>query len=287
MKNKKSVIRNLIAAMAIIILVLPTTGKAQSNTSVPMKLYTLDGGHLAFKNMGIFYDTGEHEGEPGEMAVPCYLIQHGKDWVLWDTGNGDEIAAQKDGVTKMGILFSVRKTLAEQLAQLGLKPSHIKYVILSHLHPDHTGNVKLFPNAKFIVATPEMKWAFSTPTPEGVELNLISTLKKARVRSSDDDVDLFGDGTIKVLRAPGHTPGHRILLIKLANTGNILITGDLFHTRENYEKGQVDAGNYSRADELASFDRFRRLKDHLKARVIIQHSPEDFAAMPVFPKYLE
>lgn len=264
----------------------PAITLAQHQTSVPVQLYTMDGGHLDFTNMGIFYDTGEHEGEQGEMAVPCYLIHHGKDWLLWDTGNGDELVQHKNGVMKVGIHFSAKKTLTEQLAQLNLKPDDIKYVALSHLHADHTGNVNLFPKANFLVSAQELKWAFGTPTPNGVEAKLIAPLKTAHVTTSDEDVDVFGDGTVMLLRTPGHTPGHRSLLVKLSKTGNVMITGDLYHTKENLEKKQVDVGNYNRAEELASFDRFDRLIINLKAKVIIQHSPEDFAAMPPFPKFL-
>lgn len=151
----------------------PVITRAQHKTSFSVQLYTLDGGHLAFKDMGIFYDTGEHEGEAGEMAVPCYLIRHGSDWLLWDTGNGDEIAKYKDGVIKLGIRFTVKKTLVAQLAQLGLMPDDIKYVALSHLHPDHSGNIKLFPKAQFIVAAQELKWALGIPTPNSVQAELV------------------------------------------------------------------------------------------------------------------
>lgn len=258
----------------------------QDNNTVPIKLYTLDGGHLTFTNMGLFYDTGEHEGEAGDMAVPCYLIHHGEDWLLWDTGNGDDLAKYKDGVMKFGVKFSVKKTLKSQLAELNLTPDDIKYVVLSHLHPDHSGNVKLFPNAEFIVAEDELKWAFGKPTPQFIEPDMIAPLKTANVMATRDDIDVFGDGTVQVLRGPGHTPGHRFLFVKLPNYGNILITGDLYHTKENYEKHSIDDGNYNRAEELASFDRFDRMQKNLKTKVIIQHSPEDFAKMPKFPKFL-
>lgn len=69
--------------------------------------------------------------------MPCYLIHHGKDWMLWDTGLGDKIAAKPNGVMIYGARFSVRRTLVSQLAELGLKPDDIRYVALSHLHADH------------------------------------------------------------------------------------------------------------------------------------------------------
>ena len=263
---------------------VPVVGQAAP--AVPIQFYTLDGGRLDFKNMGDFCDTGENAGKPGTLAVPCFLIHHGKDWLLWDTGLGDKIAKLPNGQYKFGGHFTVRRTLKSQLAQIGLTPSDVHYVALSHLHSDHSGNIGLFPKATFLIAASELAWARGLPTPGGVELPLIRPLASAHVEASDTDCDVFGDGTVRLLRAPGHTPGHRILLVKLAS-GYLLISGDLYHTRENYEKGLIPAENVSRADTMASFDRFKRIQANTHARVIIQHSPEDFAAMPAFPKYLD
>lgn len=78
-----------------------------------------------------------------------------------------------------------------------------------------------------------------------------------------------------------------MLFVKLAKSGPILVTGDLYHTRQNYEKGLVPLANINRADTLASFGRFKGIAANMQARVVVQHAPEDFAAMPAFPKYLE
>ncbi len=283
--------RKLFAGLALFFASLGVTAVSAQTTArtapaVAMQFYTLDGGHLDFKNMGAFSDTGEHEGEPGSIAVPCYLIHHGKDWLLWDTGLGDKIAAEPNGEYKFGGHFTVRRTLKSQLAQIGLKPDDIHYVALSHLHSDHSGNTVLFPQATFLVAAVELTWARGVPTPGGVEPALIAPLADAHVSASDEDKDVFGDGTVQTLKAPGHTPGHRMLLVKLA-PGYLLISGDLYHTRENYEKGLIPNENVSRADTLASFARFARVRDNTHARVIIQHSPADFAALPAFPKFLD
>lgn len=199
--------------LAILAAVATSAVPPAASQTVPapsIQLYTLNGGRLDFKNMGDFSDTGEHAGEPGTLAVPCYLIHHGNDWLLWDTGLGDRIAALPNGEFKFGGHFTVRRTLASQLAQIGLKPDGIHYVALSHLHSDHSGNIDLFPKATFLVATSELAWARRAPTPVGVELSLIRPLAHARVDTSDDDRDVFGDGSVRILKASGHTPGHRI-----------------------------------------------------------------------------
>jgi N-acyl homoserine lactone hydrolase len=261
------------------------TAKAQSAPEV--RLYTLDCGLTQFEDAAYFSDTGEYDGKSLKLPTPCYLVRHGNEWLLWDTGNGDRLAALRNGVSKFGGRFTVGRTLASQLAVLGLRPDEIRFVALSHLHQDHTGNIGMFPKATFLIAAPELAWAQAKPTPFGVDAAAIAPLAHARIEAMAEDKDVFGDGTVRILKAPGHTPGSRMLLLKLPHTGSVLISGDLFHTRQNYEKDLVPAVNLSRADTLASSKRFREIAANSHARVVIQHAPEDFAAMPAFPKYLD
>ncbi|SFO33357.1 N-acyl homoserine lactonase family protein [Sphingomonas sp. OK281] len=261
-----------------------TTGEAASPPA--MKIYTLDCGLTEFKNAAVFSDTGEYDGKPLALPTPCYLIQHGRDWMLWDTGLGDQLAALPNGVEKFGGHFTVRRTLVSQLAQLGLKPDDIHYVGLSHIHFDHAGNLGLFPNATFIIPAIELAAARSKPTPFGVDTAQIAPLDQANIIPADGDYDVFGDGSVVTLKTPGHTPGHHSLMVKLPKAGVVLITGDLYHTRLNYQKGLVLRIN-DRPNTIASMDRFTRLQVNTHARVVIQHSPEDFAGMPIFPKFLD
>lgn len=102
----------------------------------------------------------------------------------------------------------------------------------------------------------------------------------------EDDRDVFGDGTVQILRAPGHTPGSAMLLVRLPNPGPVLLSGDVFHTRENYEKNLVPGVDTGRAESLASSQRFRGVVANTDARVVVQHDPGDFASLPAFPEYL-
>jgi N-acyl homoserine lactone hydrolase len=251
-----------------------------------IRLYTLDCGLTEFKDADVFADTGEYEGKPLALPTPCFLVQHGNEWVLWDTGLGDQLAALPNGAEKFGGRFSVGKTLESQLAQLGLKPDDIHYVGLSHLHFDHAGNIGLFGKSTFIIPASELAAARSRPTPFGVDPAQIAPLDQATVITTEGDYDIFGDGTVKTLKTPGHTAGHHSLVVKLPKAGVLLITGDLYHTRENYQKGLVPRIN-DRPNTLASMDRFARIKSLANARVVIQHAPEDYASMPVFPKFLD
>ena len=207
--------------------------------------------------------------------------------MLWDTGVGDRIAALPKGEVKQDARFSLQRTLASQLASIGVGPNGIKYVALSHLHSDHSGNIGLFPHAAFLIGATELPWARSMPTPEGVEASLIAPLDHAKIETFNKDRDVFGDGTVRILKAPGHTPGHCMLLLRLPKAGRILITGDLFHQRRSLKEHLVPRVNTSRADTLASINRLEGLVKATGARVVIPHEREDFEALPTFPGFLE
>jgi N-acyl homoserine lactone hydrolase len=96
------------------------------------------------------------------------------------------------------------------------------------------------------------------------------------------DVDIFHDGRVVMLDTPGHTPGHNALLVRL-QSGNVLLTGDLYHFTEQVAIKGVPPFNTDRADTLASMDRFDKIARNLNAKVIIQHEPADIAKLPRFP----
>ena len=101
-------------------------------------------------------------------------------------------------------------------------------------------------------------------------------------RLSDGQVLDVGGG-LRVVATPGHTPGHHSLLARLRQMGNVLITGDLTHFHENYDSDGVPPFNTSRAESLASLDRFKKIAANAKATVIIQHDARDVAKLPAFP----
>lgn len=275
---------HLLALLAAALLPASLAGAAPAPTDV--RIYTLDCGRIDFTDMANFADTGDHDGEHGAMPVTCFLIHHGADWMLWDAGLGDEIAASPTGREMVGLHFRVPRTLASQLAELNLKPEDIRYVGLSHLHADHSGNAALFPHATFLVSPTELAWANGTPTPDGVQRDRVTAVLRSKIEPVAAERDVFGDRSVRMINTPGHTVGHHSLMVHLSHAGWVILTGDVAHFAVNYQRDLVPLGNANRADTIASIERVKGLAAHYHARVVVQHAADVFKEMPRFPAYL-
>ena len=253
-----------------------------------VRLYAIDCGFLQFKDLAPFADTGEYDGKPGNLAAPCFLIRHPKGNLLWDTGLGDKIVAAKDGVdVENGALhMSQKTTLIDQLKSIGVTPADVSYVAFSHFHFDHTGNAGEFTGSTWIVNKAEVATAQQNPPPYGFDTGIAALVAKAKTQPIDGDYDVFGDGSVKILKAPGHTPGHQVLEVKLKKSGVVILSGDLYHTLANRQFHRVPIFNTERADTLASIDRVEKIVANTHARFVVQHSAEDFAKLPKLPAYL-
>jgi len=176
-------------------------------------------------------------------------------------------------------------SVVDQLAQLNVKPEQIKYVGISHFHADHTGQVGSFPKATLLIGKGDWD-GITAPTPAvGANVKPFEPWIKgeSKVEALPNDKDVFGDGSVIILNTPGHTPGHHSLLVKLPQTGAVVIMGDLAHFRENYETNGVPWFNFDRSQTLASLDRVKKIAANMKATVIIQHDARDIGKLPSFP----
>lgn len=245
---------------------------------IALSLTRLDCGTPTIKNFDKFFSDKPGLYAPGPRVITdsCYVIRHGDQVLLWDTGFP---AAWKGQDKDLGELtVKEDKTIAEQLQQLGLKPADIDIVGISHMHADHTGQASEFPNAELLIGTKDFEETKGKDDPFGPWRK-----EGAKVHSAQGDVDVFGDGSVMALHLPGHTPDHMALLVKLGS-GPVLLTGDLYHSREAREKRGVPPFNISREQTLQSMDKFEKLAKELGAKVIIQHEPRDIPLLPAFPE---
>jgi len=222
-----------------------------------------------------FSDTWSY----GDLKVPfvfsCYLIKHGDDYMLWDTG---QAMNAKGGVAP-------KVSVVDQLAQVGVAPEQVKYVGISHYHGDHTGQLASFPGATVLIGRGD--WAAITAPKPAPGVNFrpfahwISGGGKIEPLAADKDV--FGDGTVVILNTPGHTPGHHSVMVKLKESGTYILVGDAAHFHENYQTNGVPTFNVNRADTIASIDRIKKIEKAHRATVIIQHDARDVEKLPPFP----
>jgi glyoxylase-like metal-dependent hydrolase (beta-lactamase superfamily II) len=271
---------------------LAACGQSTQTPQAPaVELYAMDCGHTQFSDIDMFADDGSFAGQSRELIAPCYLIRHPSGDLIWDTGLPEAIADMPGGFTPQGFPahFEVPVKLTAQLAQLNLTPADIEFVSFSHMHSDHTGNGNLFAASTWIVDADERIRMFDAEhRADPSDFNNYNTLENAETRliEGDSDYDVFGDGSVTIIQAPGHTPGHTMLLVRLPNAGAVLLTGDMYHLAESRERRTVPRFNTDRAQTLASMDKVERIAAETGARVVRQHVAEDFAALPAFPAAL-
>jgi N-acyl homoserine lactone hydrolase len=221
-----------------------------------------------------FSDTYAYGDLRLQFVYSCYLIKHGDEYLLWDTGHA---------MTMPNV--APKLSLVDLLAKIDLKPDQIKYVGISHYHADHTGQVSSFPNATLLIGKGDWE-AITSPKPaEGVNFKPFENWIKgeSKVEPVALDKDVFGDGSVIMLYTPGHTPGHHSLLVKLPQMGNVILSGDAAHFRENYDSDGVPAFNVDRSQTVASLERLKAIASNLKATVVIQHDARDVDKLPAFP----
>ena len=250
-----------------------------------VKLWRMDCGAYDLADLNSFSDSWAYSGQSKILTVSCYLIRHGDQYMLWDTGLGAELIGHP-GEPYPGMKLSMRESLVSQLDRLGVKPEQISIIAISHNHADHISQAGAFPKAKLLIGKNDWGQLTATPRhpylePERLKPWIEGGAPKELV---EGDKDIFGDGSVVMLATPGHTPDHHTLLVRLKSLGPLLLTRDLYHFAEQRERSGVPPFNFNRADTLASFDRFNAIAKNLNATVIIQHETADVAKLPAFPK---
>ena len=256
---------------------IPAPAATQGAAQPPLQLWRLDCGSIHVSDFDVFSDTYLYPGQPKQLTASCYLIRHGSQYMLWDTGVA--------GAAKQGVFtITLKERVTDQLKRIGVAPSAVNYVGISHYHDDHTGQAADFPGATLLVGSGD--WDAIKGRPQTAARFTPWISGGAKVEPVARDKDVFGDQSVVILDMPGHTPGHKVLLVRL-KSGPVLLSGDLYHATEQVPNRGVPSFNTNRADTLASFDRFQAIARNLRAKVVIQHELRDVAKLPAFPKAAE
>lgn len=263
--------------------------KAQENTEskkTEVKLYALDGGTVRVNNLELFSQDTTYQGQSKTFADAFYIIEHPQGRLLWDAGLAESLVGQEPYTTPNGAFTVSRKdSIMSQLKVLNLTPKDFDFIALSHSHFDHTGSASKFNEATWLVQQTEYNFITSDEQKKGGNYAPIAAL--TNVRQLEGDYDVFNDGTVVIKSMPGHTPGHQVLSLNLADAGSILLSGDLYHFQENRESRGVPSFNYSLEETLKSMDKFETFAKENNAKIYIQHSIDDFNKLPKYPKYLK
>ena len=269
---------NLLAGAALMM-----SGAAANAAEV--ELWRLDCGEVAVANLALFSDTYNYSGEKRTLTDSCYLIRHDKDYMLWDAGLPAALLGAKTDKSA-----AMSPTLAEdlptQLARIGIKPEQISRLGISHNHFDHVGQAATFDKATLMIGAADLAQFKADPLPFAVDPAFIKPWLEggSKVDPISGDRDVFGDGSVVILATPGHTPGETSLLVKLAKTGPVLLSGDVAHFEEQFANHGVPGFNFDRADTLASMERLTGIAKSLDAIMVVQHDAADIAKLPAFPE---
>ncbi|QQO37347.1 N-acyl homoserine lactonase family protein [Bradyrhizobium diazoefficiens] len=257
------------------------TALAQSEKSGVEKLYIMNCGEGVAGDIGR-WSPGVNEGQSMDFVDTCYLIKHTQGWFLWDTGIPDAVAAMPNGLAPAdpkAVTWKRPKTLASQLEQIGVKPADIKAMGVSHTHPDHIGNVEMFPQATLYVQKAEYDWPGANNEPRFKPSHPVELLS--------GDKDVFGDGSLTILSTPGHTPGHQSLLVKLPKTGAVVLSGDAVHFKNNWDNRRVPVNNVSKDQSLASMQKIADTLTKEKAQLWINHDKAQRDSQKMSPEFYE
>ncbi len=284
-------IRKTIAALVASFLLFPALcALAGELTPLPTvnspRLYVMDCGTLVY-NRPEDYNLNRDEVKDSNMAVTCYLIVHPKGILLFDTGLNDRLVGRplyeniEEGYGQ--IKFN---TLIGQLADVGVRPGNITYLVLSHQHWDHIGNAGDYAAATWLVYAAERDDMFKPAARSAPWFGQYSALERSKTVILTGEHDVFGDGTVMVIPTPGHTPGHCSLLVRLKNTGPVLLSGDLYHYSEERKLNRMPTEELTRGTPESR----KMVEDLIKrtsAQLWIGHSMEFFRAARKSPAWYD
>jgi N-acyl homoserine lactone hydrolase len=250
-----------------------TSPSKPKSTRPTLKLYVFDCGALYTNDISAFGLTNE-DTPVRELFVPCYLLEHSeKGRLLWDAGLSPEIVGSGRQPLGEGTYQVYQRSLVDQLRMLNLRPTDIDFVAFSHMHFDHVGSANEFAGATLLIQENEYEAAFKNHQDNPLfEYNLYEELAYTTKILLNGDHDVFGDGSVKIISAPGHTPGHQALLVYLEEFGPLVLSGDLYHFEKSRELRSVPLFNTNRTQSLESMDRVEQVIKSNRATLWIEHN---------------
>ena len=250
-----------------------------------LKLYVFDCGMLRFESIEDF-SIADDETDIRDLIVPCYVVEHEDGRLLWDGGLPSK-TTDVDGWQGEGMLSRLDRTFSEQLPEIGLDMSSFDYAAYSHMHFDHVGAANAFSSAKLLIQDTEYQAAFVEKDNPYFQPDLYEELVDSEKEILSGDYDVFGDGSVVIISAPGHTPGHQVLLLKLDNFGPLILSGDLYHFRKSRELRRAPQFNVDAEQTFRSMDKVEALIKAEGATFWIEHDKALADTLDLAPAYYD
>jgi N-acyl homoserine lactone hydrolase len=257
-----------------------------------VRLYVLDCGKISGVTSREF---GFRDGElESEMFTPCFLVEHPRGTLMWDTGEIPDSALNSDGSPTTQRSFTVTRPLLPQLAAIGYTPADITYLALSHYHNDHVANANSFTSSTWLVQRAEREAMFAPKAdtkrngPIVPNKALFSALEKSEtIVLNNEDHDVFGDGKVVIKFSPGHTPGHQSLFLRLDKTGPVVISGDLYHYPEEMNRAAAFVNHADNDETTRSRSAIEDFVRNEGAEIWIQHDASHGAKLRKAPEFYD
>jgi len=263
---------------------------AISNAAGP-KLYVFDCGRIRLPNVEAF-NLKETDTDVRDLSAPCYVVDHPKGQLLWDAGLPSELAAAEGWIVRPdGLSNTLDETLASQMARMGLgfDMGTLEYVAFSHIHWDHVGASNDVASGTWLVQQGDYDAAHAEDNLNvpAVQPELLVGIKERPTQVLNGDHDVFGDGTVQLIAADGHTPGHQVLFVDLAETGPVVLSGDLYHFQFSRANRVVPLFNVDAERTLQSMDKVEALVTMTGADFWLQHDASLFDSQQKAPGFYE
>ena len=278
---------NFLKLSTVLSIALLITACSSQPVEKPLSLHIFECGEIEVRDVSLF-SPGVDVGKKRQMVDSCYLIQHPKGSLIWDAGLNDKIGATGIEKWKGAFFMNVPKSLTSQLDEIGIKATDIDYLGISHFHSDHVGNANLFNDAALIIQKEEHDAAFGKePEKFGFDKTLYEKVNTDKIMVINGDKDVFGDGSVIVKRAIGHTPGHQVLFVNLKETGPVVLSGDLYHFSKNRTHKRVPSFNFDKEKTLEAMEEIEKFVKENNAQLWIQHDKEQNQALKHSPEFYQ
>jgi N-acyl homoserine lactone hydrolase len=277
----------LAGALAVTVIVAAADAQRPQSAPSSPRIYIFDNGAIRGLDPALFNFKREELAEV-DFVNTSYLIVHPRGTLMFDAGAVADSHFKSDGSPVEEGIMSATKPLLPQLAAAGYSPRDVTYFALSHFHSDHTANANEFANATWIVQKAERDFMFAD-SPQGIiQPASYAALRNAKTKVLDnEDFDVFGDGSVVVMATPGHTPGHQVVAVKLANRGAVLLGGDLYHYPEERTTGRIPTFEFDAEQSKVSRARVEQYLKDSGATLWIEHDLATHAALPKSPQYVD